>query len=73
MLGFWIPGTLEGALIVSIIFNLPQIEKTFIESIENRDLGVATTGLVVFRTIRIIGNLISDILLALFDPRIRYV
>jgi peptide/nickel transport system permease protein len=72
MLGFWIPMTLEGALVVSILFNLPQIEKTFFDSIENRDTAVTTTGLVIFSAILIVGNLVSDILLALSDPRIRY-
>lgn len=72
MLGFWIPITLEGALVVSILFNLPQIEKTFFESIGHRDYAVTATGLVIFSGILIIGNLISDILLAASDPRIRY-
>jgi peptide/nickel transport system permease protein len=72
MLGFWIPYMLEGALIIAIIFNLPQIEKTFIQSIENRDSTVVMAGLFVFSVILLIGNLISDILLALSDPKIRY-
>lgn len=72
MLGFWIPYMLEGALIIAIIFNLPQIEKTFIEAIENRDNTVVMSGLFVFSVILLVGNLISDILLALSDPKIRY-
>ncbi len=72
MLGFWIPYMLEGALVIAIVFNLPQIEKTFIESIENRDNPVVMSALFVFSLILMIGNLISDILLALADPKIRY-
>ena len=64
MLGFWIPYMLEGALVIAIIFNLPQIEKTFIESLENRDYAVVMSGLFVFSLILMIGNLIADILLA---------
>ena len=72
MLGFWIPFMMEGALVIAIIFNLPQIEKTFFESIFNRDNMVVMTGLFVFSVILMLGNLISDVLLALSDPKIRY-
>lgn len=72
MLGFWIPMMLEGALIISIVFNLPQIEKTFFSSIQSRDNAVVMTALFVFSVILIIGNLLSDVLLALSDPKIRY-
>jgi peptide/nickel transport system permease protein len=72
MLGFWIPYMLEGALVIAIIFNLPQIEKTFIESLENRDYAVVMSGLFVFSLILMIGTLVADILLALSDPKIRY-
>lgn len=72
MLGFWVPMMMEGALIISIVFNLPQMEKTFINSIESRDNVVVMTGLFVFSVILIFGNLISDVLLAFADPKIRY-
>ncbi len=72
MLGFWIPYMLEGALVIAIVFNLPQIEKTFIESIINRDSAVVMSGLFAFSVILIVGSLISDILLAMVDPKIRY-
>lgn len=72
MLGFWIPVMLEGALIIAWVFNLPQIERSFLEAIENRDNTVVMTGLFVFSLILLVGNLIADILLALSDPKIRY-
>jgi len=72
MLGFWIPYMMEGVLVIAIIFNLPQIEKTFIDAIENRDSAVVTSGLFVFSLLLFFGNLLSDILLALSDPKIRY-
>lgn len=72
MLGFWIPYMMEGALVVAIIFNLPQLETTFFQAIINRDNMVVVSGLFVFSIILMVGNLISDILLALSDPKIRY-
>ncbi len=72
MLGFWIPYMMEGALIIAIVFNLPQIEKSFIEAIFNRDNPVVMTGLFIFSVILLLGNLIADLLLAIADPKIRY-
>jgi peptide/nickel transport system permease protein len=72
MLGFWIPYMMEGALIIAVVFNLPQIEKSFIEAVFNRDNPIVMTGLFVFSVILLTGNLLADILLALSDPKIRY-
>ncbi|MBI1730781.1 ABC transporter permease [Candidatus Acetothermia bacterium] len=72
MLGFWIPYMMEGALVVAVAFNLPQIEKSFFDGISNRDYAVVVSGLFLFSVILMVGNLISDILLALSDPKIRY-
>ena len=72
MLGFWLPYMMEGALVIAIVFNLPQIEKTFIESLENQDHAVVMAGLFVFSLVLMVGNLLADILLALVDPKIRY-
>ena len=72
MLGFWLPYMMEGALIIAIVFNLPQVEKTFIDSIAFRDNSVVMSGLFLFSVILMLGNLFSDILLALSDPKIRY-
>lgn len=72
MLGFWIPYMMEGALIIAIVFNLPQIEKSFIEAVFNRDNPIVMTGLFVFSVILLTGNLFADILLAMSDPKIRY-
>ncbi|HED04311.1 MAG TPA: ABC transporter permease [Candidatus Fraserbacteria bacterium] len=72
MLGFWVPYLMEGALIIAVVFNLPQIEKTFIQAIENRDNPVVMSGLFVFSVILLLGNLAADILLAISDPKIRY-
>ena len=72
MLGFWMPYMLEGAIVVAIIFNLPQIEKSFFDAIANRDSAVVVSGLFMFSVILMFGNLISDVLLGLSDPKIRY-
>lgn len=72
MLGFWIPMMMEGALIIAIVFNIPQLENTFVQSLNGRDYTVVMAGLFMFSFILVMGNLISDIILALSDPKIRY-
>ncbi|MFB6285733.1 MAG: ABC transporter permease [Candidatus Bipolaricaulia bacterium] len=72
MLGYWLPYMLEGALVIAIVFNLPQVEKTFISALSDRDYAVVMSGLFLFSVILMVGNLISDILLAVSDPKIRY-
>jgi peptide/nickel transport system permease protein len=72
MLGFWIPYLMEGALIVAIVFNLPQLETTFFNAVRNLDNNVVLSGLFVFSLILMVGNLVSDLLLAISDPKIRY-
>ncbi len=72
MLGFWVPMMMEGALVIAIVFNLPQLETTFFQAIIVRDNMVVMSGLFVFSLILMFGNLVSDILLAITDPKIRY-
>lgn len=72
MLGFWIPYMMEGALIIAFVFNLPQIETTFLQAIEHRDQSVVMAALFAFSVLLMIGNLMSDVLLAVSDPKIRY-
>ena len=72
MLGFWIPMMMEGALVIAIVFNLPQLETSFFQAIITRDTMIVMSGLFVFSLILMFGNLISDILLAITNPKIRY-
>ncbi len=72
MLGFWLPYMMEGALVVALVFNLPVVERAFVQSIIDQNTVVTITGLFLFTLLLLLGNLVSDLLLALNDPRIRY-
>ncbi|WP_159421204.1 ABC transporter permease subunit [Candidatus Kryptonium thompsonii] len=53
------------------IFSIPGIGKSTVDSILQRDYPL-TVGITLFVSfIVILGNLISDILYSIFDPRIR--
>ncbi len=72
MLGFELPYLIGGALITSIVLNLPTVERAFYTALLSQDLYVAASGLLFFSFLLLVGNLIADILLAAVDPRIRY-
>ena len=60
-----------GLLFLEVVFALPGLGRTAIQSITTFDLPV-TMGVVVFGTVAIIVcNLVVDVLYAWIDPRIR--
>ncbi|MCS6902883.1 MAG: ABC transporter permease [Candidatus Bipolaricaulota bacterium] len=72
MLGFWIPFMFEGMLVASAVMNLQTVEVNYFNALSTQDQWVIMGGLLYFGVILVVGNLISDILLAVVDPKIRY-
>ena len=69
--GFQISGLLGGAVIAESIFNYQGMGKFFIESILTRDYSVVTTLILLYGLLFLLGSLLSDITMAIVDPRIR--
>lgn len=69
--GFQISGLLGGAVIAETIFNYQGMGKFFIDSILNRDSSVVTTLILLYGLLFLFGSLLSDITIAIVDPRIR--
>ena len=70
-LGGALPTLFAGALITETIFAWPGIGKVFYEAIGMRDY-LLMMGIVMFLAIlTMLGNLLSDILYSVADPRIR--
>jgi oligopeptide transport system permease protein len=65
-------GLLTGSIIVESIFQIPGIGRAFIDGALNRDYTLVMGTVIVIAVFTIIFNLISDILYALIDPRVRY-
>jgi oligopeptide transport system permease protein len=65
-------GLLTGSIIVESIFQIPGIGRSFIDGALNRDYTVVMGTVILIAVFTIIFNLISDILYALIDPRVRY-
>ena len=70
-IGATLSGLMGGELVVSIIFNLPTLGQALFQTLITKDTYVAATILVIMAAILIIGNIISDLLLAWVDPRTR--
>jgi peptide/nickel transport system permease protein len=72
MLGFWIPLMFEGMLVTSAVMSLQTVERNYYDALQTQDQWVIMGGLLYFGVILLVGNLVSDILLAVVDPKIRY-
>ena len=70
-IGWTLPGLVNGELLVSLVLGLPTIAPILLESLLNEDLYLAGSIIFILSVLTVIGTLISDILLALVDPRIR--
>jgi len=71
-IGWLLPFILSGSAIVSIVLNLPTTGPVLLRALMYQDMYLAGSFVMILSTLTIIGTLISDILLAVLDPRIRY-
>ena len=70
-IGWYLPQLFSGSLIVATVMNLPNIGPLLLRALIQQDMYLAGSILLIYCFLTVIGTLISDILLALFDPRIR--
>lgn len=71
-IGWLLPSIVSGSAIVSIVLNLPTTGPMLLRALMYQDMYLAGSFVLLLSTLTIVGTLISDILLAVFDPRIRY-
>ena len=63
---------MSGSFLIETIFNIDGIGLLGYEAILERDYPVVLGILVITSLLFLIGNIISDFLVALVDPRIRF-
>ncbi len=61
----------SGAVIVSVVLSLPTTGPLLLGALMSQDMYLAGAFILMLATLTVIGTLISDILLAWLDPRIR--
>ncbi|HHV39717.1 MAG TPA: ABC transporter permease [Tepidimicrobium sp.] len=70
--GFTLPRIISGETIVSVVLSLPTIGPLLLRSLLGQDMYLAGSIILILATLTVIGMLLSDILLAWLDPRVRY-
>lgn len=70
--GWVLPGLVSGAAIISIVLSLPTTGPLLIRSLQSQDMYLAGAFILMLSALTIVGTLISDLMLAWLDPRIRY-
>jgi peptide/nickel transport system permease protein len=70
--GTVLPYMFQGEMEVAIVLGIPTLGPLFYESLVSQDIFISGGLLFIYAAMIVIGNLISDVSLALFDPRIRY-
>ena len=62
----------SGAAIVSIVLSLPTTGPLLLRALMSQDMYLAGSFILMLSVLTVVGTLLSDILLAWLDPRIRY-
>lgn len=71
-IGWMLPGIFSGETLVSIVLNIQTVGPVLLKAVMAQDMFLAGSIVMILSFLTVIGTLISDILLAWADPRIRY-
>ncbi|WP_226781331.1 ABC transporter permease [Oceaniglobus trochenteri] len=70
--GWVLPELVSGATITAIVLSLPTTGPLLLRSLISQDMYLAGSFIMMLSVLTVLGTLISDILLAWLDPRIRF-
>ena len=70
-IGWELATVISGAPIVSLVLNIPDTGPLFLSALMDQDMYLAGSMLLMLSALTIFGTFLSDILLAVLDPRIR--
>jgi peptide/nickel transport system permease protein len=70
--GWTLPALVSGSTIVSVVLSLPTTGPLLLRALLAQDMYLAGTMLLFLSLLTVVGTLLSDILLAWLDPRIRF-
>jgi peptide/nickel transport system permease protein len=69
--GYALPALIGAEIIVAVVLNLPTIGPILLRSLLTQDMFLAGAIVLLLSTLTVVGTLLSDILLAVLDPRIQ--
>jgi len=70
--GWSLPRLVSGTTVVAVVLNLPTCGPLLLNALTSQDMYLAGSFILILSTLTVIGTLLSDLLLACVDPRIRY-
>ncbi|MCY9669184.1 ABC transporter permease [Paenibacillus alginolyticus] len=71
-IGWTLPALISGEAIVAIVLNLQTTGPMLLKALMFQDMYLCGSFLLILSVLTVLGTLLSDILLALVDPRIRF-
>ncbi|HLV83984.1 MULTISPECIES: ABC transporter permease [Devosia] len=71
-IGWVLPELISGVTITAIVLNLPTAGPLLLRALISQDMYLAGSFILLMGVLTLVGMLVSDILLALLDPRIRF-
>lgn len=71
LLGMYIPSLFSGAMILETVFLWPGLGKILIDAINGQDQSIITACLMFSAILMVLGNLLSDVLYSVVDPRVK--
>ena len=71
-IGWILPTLVSGEIIVAVVMNLPTTGPLLLRALLVQDMYLAGSLILVVSLLTVVGTLVSDVLLAWVDPRIRY-
>lgn len=70
-LGIYTLSTLSGSIAIELVFSRPGLGQLLIGAVSSRDYPMIQAGLIVFSLFVVLVNMVTDLLYAAIDPRIR--
>jgi peptide/nickel transport system permease protein len=71
-IGWELPAIVSGGVIVEMVLNLPTTGPMLFNALLTEDMYLASSLLFFLTVLTVIGTFVSDILLVVIDPRIRF-
>ena len=71
-IGGVLPSLVSGSVIVSFVLSLPTLGPLLLNAIQRQDMYLAGTIILMLGALTVLGFLISDLMLVLVDPRIKF-
>ncbi len=70
-IGSMLPAIISGEALVAVVLSLPTTGPMMVSSLQSQDMYLAGSFLMFLATLTVVGVLMSDLALAMLDPRIR--